>query len=213
MSKPLRVALYARVSTVDQTCENQLRDLTEYVRQRGWPEAVEYVDHGVSGAKDRRPALDKLMAAVKRRQVDVLVVAAFDRVGRSVKHLVEVLDVLGHYGVTFISLREGIDTETSIGRAVYTIIAAIAALERDLIRERVQAGLRRARAEGRRLGRPPVEVDPARLADVVRRGLSLREAARELGVSPSSVARLVRMHGLRNGSGEAAPETAAAAAL
>ena len=196
MSK--RVAVYARVSTADQSCEPQLRDLREYVRARGW-EAIEYVDKGVSGARDRRPALDRLLAAVKARRVDVVVVAAFDRFGRSVRHLVETLELFRHLGVEFISLREQVDTASPLGQAVFTIIAAIAQLERSLIAERVRAGLRRAKADGKRLGRPPVQVDPARLASALRRKLSVREAARELGVSPSSYARLV--HTVARGPG------------
>ena len=186
-----RVAIYARVSTGDQSCEPQLRDLRQYVTARGW-EAVEYVDQGVSGARDRRPGLDRLLAAVKARKADVVVVAAFDRFGRSVRHLVETLDLFRHLGVEFVSLREQIDTGSPLGQAVFTIIAAIAQLERSLIAERVRAGLRRARAEGKRLGRPPVQVDPTRLASTIRRHLSVRDAARELGVSASSYARLAR---------------------
>ena len=209
-----RVAIYARVSTVDQSCEPQLRDLRQYVAARGW-EAAEYVDQGVSGARDRRPGLDRLLAAVKARKVDVVVVAAFDRFGRSVRHLVETLELFRHLGVEFVSLREQIDTGSPLGQAVFTIIAAIAQLERSLIAERVRAGLRRAKADGKRLGRPPVQVDPARLASTIRRQLSVREGARELGVSPSSYARLVR--GLGSGSARAGrggvPETSAAAIL
>ncbi len=154
---------------------------------------------GVSGARQRRPGLDRLLAAVKARRVDVVVVAAFDRMGRSVRHLVETLDLFRHLGVEFISLREQIDTGSPLGQAVFTIIAAIAQLERSLIAERVRAGLRRAKADGKRLGRPPVQVDPARLASVIRRRLSVRQAARELGISPSSYARLVRAVGPRAG--------------
>src|ERR1700756_1717301 len=143
-----RVAVYARVSTADQSCEPQLRDVRDYCRARGW-EAVEYVDQGVSGARDRRPALDRLTAAVKARKVDVVVVAAFDRFGRSVRHLVETLDLFRHLGVEFVSLREQIDTGSPLGQAVFTIIAAIAQLERSLIAERVRAGLRRAKADGK----------------------------------------------------------------
>src|SRR5437870_1398603 len=149
--KTLRVAFYARVSTLDQTPDNQLRDLREYARARGWSSVTEYVDHGVSGTKERRPALDDLMIAVRARKVDVVVVAAFDRFGRSVKHLVEALELFRHLGVEFISLREQIDTGTSLGQAIYVIISAISALERSLIVERVKSGLRRARAEGKRL--------------------------------------------------------------
>jgi DNA invertase Pin-like site-specific DNA recombinase len=205
-----RVAVYARVSTGDQSCGPQLRDLREYVAARGW-EAAEYVDVGVSGARQRRPALDRLLAAVKARRVDVVVVAAFDRFGRSVRHLVETLDLFRHLGVEFVSLREQIDTGSPLGEAVFTIVAAIAQLERSLIAERVRAGLRRARAEGKRLGRPPVDVDPARLASTIRRRLSVREAARELGISSSSYARLVRLKksGTQGGIGEAKGPSAA----
>ena len=142
-----RVALYARVSTSDQTCDNQLRDLREYCRARGWDQVIEYVDDGVSGTQDRRPALDLMMAAIKSRKVDLVIVAAFDRFGRSTRHLVETLELFRHLGVEFISLREQIDTGSPIGQAIFTIIAAIAELERSLVVERVKAGLRRARAD------------------------------------------------------------------
>src|SRR5215831_13672121 len=181
-----RSVIYARVSTVDQTCDNQLRDLREYCRARGWEQVTDYVDEGVSGTTDRRQALDQLMAAVKGRRVDVVVVAAFDRFGRSVRHLVETLELFRHLDVEFISLREQIDTGSPLGQAVFTIIAAIAQLERSLIVERVKAGIRRARAEGKTLGRPRLLVDHRRLKNVVSRGLPVRVAARELGVSPSS---------------------------
>ncbi len=188
---PVRAALYARVSTADQSCEPQLRDLRQYIAARGW-EAAEYVDAGVSGAKDRRPALDRLMVTVKARKVDVVVVAAFDRFGRSVRHLVENLELFRHLGVEFVSLREQIDTGSPLGQAVFTIVAAIAQLERSLIAERVRAGLRRARAEGRRLGRPPLQVDERQLRSVIGQRLPVRVAARALGVSASSYLRLVR---------------------
>ena len=149
-----RVAIYARVSTVDQSCEPQLLDLRAYVTARGW-QATEFLDHGVSGAKERRPALDRLLREVKARHIDVVVVAAFDRFGRSVRHLVETLELFRHLDVEFISLRESIDTGSPLGQAVFTIIAAIAQLERSLIAERVRAGLRRARADGKRLGISP----------------------------------------------------------
>src|SRR5437667_2530765 len=188
---PKRVAVYARVSTGEQTCEPQLRDLREYVAARGW-RAVEFVDHGVSGAWERRPALDRLLAEVRARKVDVVVVAAFDRVGRSVRHLVETLELFRHLGVEFVSLREQIDTGSPLGQAVFTIIAAIAQLERSLIAERVRAGLRRARAEGKRLGRPPLQLDARQLDSVMRRKLSVRAAAKMLGISPTSYLRLLR---------------------
>jgi DNA invertase Pin-like site-specific DNA recombinase len=191
-----RVALYARCSTAggDQNPETQLRDLRDYCHARGWEHVTEYVDHGFSGTKDRRPALDRLMVEVKARRVDVVVVAAFDRFGRSVKQLVETLELFRHLDVEFISLREQIDTGSPLGQAVFTIIAAIAQLERSLIVERVKAGLRRARAEGKRLGRQPLQVDSSRLNDVLGRRLSARQAARELGCSTASAWRLIRAH-------------------
>src|SRR2546428_2134776 len=187
-----RVALYCRVSTGDQTCDNQLRDLREYCRARGWTDVREFIDTGISGTKERRPALDKMMAEVKARKVDVVVVAAFDRAGRSVRHLVETLELFRHLGVEFISLRESIDTGSPLGTAVFTIIAAIAQLERSLIVERVKSGLRRARAEGKRLGRPRLQVSERQLRIVASQKLPVRAAAKALGVSPSSSLRLVR---------------------
>src|SRR5437773_9039645 len=189
-----RVAIYARVSTTDQTCDNQLRDLRDYCRARGWSNVREFIDTGISGTKERRPALDKMMAEVNARRVDVVVVAAFDRLGRSVRHLVEALELFRHLDVEFISIREQIDTGTPLGQAVFTIIAAIAQLERSLIVERVKAGLRRARAEGKRLGRPRLRISPGDLSSVVSRRLTVREGAKALGVSPSSYLRLVRQH-------------------
>jgi DNA invertase Pin-like site-specific DNA recombinase len=184
-----RVALYCRVSTTDQTCENQLRDLREYCGARGWTDVTEYADHGVSGTTDRRPALDRLMAAVRGRKVDVVVVAAFDRFARSTRHLVTTLDEMQHVGVQFISLREAIDTGSPLGRAVFVIVGAIAELERGLIVERIHSGLRRARAHGKRLGRPEVVVDVARARAVIARTGSVRAAARALGCAPGTVRR------------------------
>ena len=187
-----RVAIYARTSTVDQTCENQLRDLREYCRARGWEHVTEYVDHGCSGSREKRPALDKMLAEIKAGKVRVCVLAAFDRAGRSVRHLVEMLELFRHLDVEFISLREQIDTGSPLGQAVFTIIAAIAQLERSLIVERVRAGLRRARAEGKRLGRPRLQVSEHQLRIVVNQKLPVRAASKLLGVSPSSYLRLVR---------------------
>ena len=151
---PCRAAVYARVSTLDQEPENQLQELRRYVQARGWT-AVEYVDKGVSGSKDRRPALDDLIKDAKRRRFDVLVCWRLDRLGRSLKHLVTLLDELQALGVAFVSLQEGIDATTPAGKLQMHILAAIAEFERERIRERVLAGLQRARREGKRLGRPP----------------------------------------------------------
>ncbi len=187
-----RVGCYLRVSTTEQTVENQRNDLRAYCQARGWDDVIEYSDTGVSGTRERRPGLDHLMSEVKSRRVDVVVVAAFDRLGRSVRHLVETLELLRHLDVEFISLREQIDTGSPLGQAVFTIIAAIAQLERSLIVERVRAGLRRARAEGKRLGRPRLKVDERQLRIVASQNLPVRAAAKALGVSPSSYLRLVR---------------------
>ena len=186
-----RVGCYLRVSTSEQTVENQRNDLRAYCAARGWNNVIEYSDTA-SGTRERRPGLDHLMSEVKSRRVDVVVVAAFDRLGRSVRHLVETLELLRHLDVEFISLREQIDTGSSLGQAVFTIIAAIAQLERSLIVERVKAGLRRARAEGKRLGRPRLRVDEHQLRIVASQKLPVRAAAKALGVSPSSYLRLVR---------------------
>jgi DNA invertase Pin-like site-specific DNA recombinase len=188
-----RVAIYARVSTTDQTCESQLRDLREYVAARGW-QAVEFVDHGISGTKERRPALDRLMADARKRRFDVVLVWRFDRFARSTKFLIQALEEFRHLGISFVSYQENLDTGSPLGTAIFTIIAAMAKLERDIIAERVKAGLRRARADGKRIGRPKLAVDQRHLEHVATQGLSIREAARVLGVSPSSCLRLLRAH-------------------
>ena len=182
----MRAALYARVSTLDQEPENQLQELRRYVEARGWT-GSEYVDHGVSGTKDRRPALDRLVADARRRKVDTVVVWRLDRLGRSLKHLVTLLDELQALGVGFVSLGEGIDLQTPAGRLQLHILAALSEFERCRIAERVAAGLARARRNGTTLGRPYVEIPRDRLAAV--EGLRLREAAHRLGVSRSTLKR------------------------
>ncbi len=184
-----RAAIYARVSTFDQEPENQLQELRRYVEARGWT-AKEYTDRGVSGAKDRRPALDQMIADARRRRFDVVVCWRLDRLGRNLKHLVGLLDDLQPLGVAFVSLAEGIDATTPAGRIQMHILGAIAEFERARIAERVRAGLRRARAQGTRLGRPEHFVPEALLAPV--RGLSVREAATQLGVSPATAHRWLK---------------------
>src|SRR5260221_9665012 len=149
----MKAAIYARVSTVDQEPENQLHELRRYVEARGWT-AVEYVERGVSGAKDRRPALDRLLADARRRRFDVVVCWRLDRLGRNLKHLITLLEELQALGVAFVSLAEGIDATTPAGRLQMQILGAIAGFERGRIVERVRAGLARAKAQGQRLGRP-----------------------------------------------------------
>jgi DNA invertase Pin-like site-specific DNA recombinase len=187
-----RVVLYLRVSSVDQHPETQLHDLRSLAAQRGLEIVHEYTDR-ISGAKAKRPALDQMLADARRGQFDVVLVWAFDRVARSVKHFLEVLDELSHLNVEFISFRENIDTGGPLGRAMVVIIGAIAELERNLIIERVRAGLRRARLEGRRLGRKPLEVDRAAVLRDRARGLSLSQLANVHGISRTSVARV--LHG------------------
>jgi len=169
----VKAALYARVSTVEQEPENQLQELRRYVGARGWT-AVEYTDKGVGGAKDRRPALDQLLTDAKRRRLDVVVCWRLDRLGRNLRHLVTLIDELTALGIGFASLGEGIDTQTPSGRLQLHILAALAEFEGERIRERVLAGLQRARAQGTRLGRPRRPIDPERLAAVA--GLPEREA-------------------------------------
>jgi DNA invertase Pin-like site-specific DNA recombinase len=178
--------MYARVSTTDQTCENQLLELRRYVEARGWT-AVEYVDAGVSGSKERRPALDQLLADSKRRRFDVLVCWRLDRLGRNLRHLILLLDELQAVGVGFVTLGEGIDTTSPTGRLILHVLGAIAEFERARIVERVRAGLARRVAQGKPLGRPRQTVSDDDLASTV--GLSTRQAAAVLGVSRSAVHR------------------------
>ena len=186
----MRAAIYARVSTFDQEPENQLQELRRYVEARGWT-GVEFVDRGVSGAKDKRPALDALVRDAKRRRFDVLVCWRLDRLGRNLRHLVTLLEDLQSIGVAFVSLGEGIDCTTPAGKLQLHILAALAEFERERIRERVLAGVRRARAGGKRLGRPRARIPSDHLHSV--RELSINDAASALGVSRSTVKRWRRL--------------------
>lgn len=187
----MKAALYARVSTLDQQPENQLAELKRYAEARGWDAQI-FTDHGVSGSKERRPALDALVADAKRRRFDVVVCWRLDRMGRSLKHLIAVLDELTSLGIGFVSLGESIDATTPNGRLQLHLLGAFAEFERSRIQERVRAGLARARAQGTRLGRPAVDV-PIELLDAMV-GLSNREAAQHLGVSVSTLKRWRRVH-------------------
>src|SRR5207253_9644757 len=184
---PVNVALYARVSTSEQDPEVQLAPLRTHTAQRGWAIIEEFVDRGFSGAKERRPALDRLMRAAWAGQFQAILVWRFDRFARSVKHLVTALETFRSMRLDFISLQEQFDTATPIGQAMFTIIGAMAQLERDIIRERVRAGLVQARAKGVRLGRPSVRIDPAELALLQGQGCSLPEIARRLHCSRSTL--------------------------
>lgn len=189
MNQRKKVALYCRVSTGDQHLETQLLDLREMAKQRGCQIVREYSDI-ISGCKAKRPGLDQLMADARRHRFDILLVAAFDRIARNVRHFLDVLDELNHLGIEFVSKRENVDTSGPLGRAMLTIVGATSELERSLIVERVKAGMRRARLEGRRIGRAPLNIN--RLAVVADRlfGMSLTEVAKKYRVSRATVCRL-----------------------
>jgi DNA invertase Pin-like site-specific DNA recombinase len=174
------------VSTDGQTPENQLLELRRYVEARGWT-AVEFVDHGVSGSTTSRPALDALLRDARRRKLDVVVVWRLDRLGRSLRHLLLLLGEFEALGIAFVSMGEGIDCTTPAGKLQMHILGALSEFERERIRERVKAGLARARAQGVRLGRRPVKLAPADLARTAH--FSVRDAARALRVSRSVVQR------------------------
>ncbi len=188
----MRVAIYARVSTANngQDPAMQTRELREYIERRGWTVADEYVDVGVSGSKERRPELDRLMQDAHRRHFDAVVVWKFDRFARSVSHLLRALETFNALGIAFVSLTEQMDTTTPAGRMIFTVLGAVAELERSMIVERVKAGLRNARAKGKRLGRPRAIVDRARLAILRGRGCSWRTIARQLGCSARTARRI-----------------------
>jgi DNA invertase Pin-like site-specific DNA recombinase len=193
----MRIAIYARVSTKDQSCELQLRDLRAYCAARGFEAAREYVDEGQSGAKDSRPELNKLVDDARKRQFDAIVVWRFDRFARSTKHLLLALEEFRSLGIQFISYQENIDTTSPLGQALFTIVSAVAQLEHDLIRERVSAGIRNARANGKKLGRPKSAVDRERILKLKAEGHSLRQIAAKLGVGYGTVReRLLTSHRL-----------------
>lgn len=186
-----RVAIYARISTTNhgQDVSMQTRELREYCERRGWTVTGEYVDAGISGAKDRRPELDRLMSDAHKRPFDVVAVWKFDRFARSVSHLLRALDTFRVLGIEFVSLSESLDTATPAGRMVFTVLGAVAELERSLIAERVRAGLRNARAKGKRLGRPPRDLDKEKVAALRRKGLGWRVIAKQLGVGVGTLYR------------------------
>ena len=184
-----RVAIYARVSTPEgkgQSPEMQLRELREYCERRGWTVAGEYVDR-MTGTKDRRPELDRLTADAHKRRFDVVIVWKFDRFARSVSHLLRALETFKALGIDFVSYSEQMDTSTPAGKMVFTVLGAVAELERSLIVERVRAGLRNARAKGKHLGRPRANIDANRLATLRREGKSLKQIAAEVGCSAAYV--------------------------
>jgi DNA invertase Pin-like site-specific DNA recombinase len=200
-----RCALYARVSTSEQNAGMQLDELREWAARRDWTIVAEHVDEGVSGSKDRRPELDKLMAHVRRGGIDAVAVWKFDRFARSVTHLVSALDEFRALSVDFVSVRDAVDTSTPVGRFTFTIIGAVAEFERELIRERVRSGLARAKRRGKRVGRPRAErrhadqqgprLDLEAAERLISGGTSVRGAARELGTSEATLRRALARAG------------------
>ena len=185
------VAIYARVSTVNhgQDVSMQTRELRQFAEARGWNVAGEYIDVGVSGTKDSRPELNRLMTDAHRRRFDFVCVWRFDRFARSVSHLLRALETFKALGIDFVSYSEQMDTSTPAGKMVFTVLGAVAELERSLIVERVRAGLRNAKAKGKHLGRPRVAVDAARVAALRSQGLSWAKIAERLGVGEGTVYR------------------------
>lgn len=185
----MRAAIYARVSTINhgQDATMQTRELRQYAEARSWQVVGEYVDAGVSGAKDSRPELNRLMADAKRRRFDVVLIWKLDRFGRSLRHLVNALAELEAVGVALASLTDNLDLSTPSGRLMFQVIAAMSEFERELIRERVRAGMRNASAKGKRIGRPKANVDASEIARLRDSGASWREIASRLGVSVGTV--------------------------
>lgn len=204
----VRAAIYARVSTSNsrQDPETQLREVREYCERRGWTVASEYVDVGISGSKEKRPELDRLMADAHRRRFDGVIVWKFDRFARSVSHLLRALETFKTLGIEFVSLSEQVDTSTPTGKMVFTVLGAVAELERSLIAERVRAGLRHAKAKGKKLGRPKKVVDTPRIRALRAQGLGWKRIAAELGLGVGTVLRAAQensMTGSENASAAA----------
>jgi DNA invertase Pin-like site-specific DNA recombinase len=190
---PMRAAIYARCSTQEQTVDLQLDGLHDYAKVRGFAVVEEYVDEAVSGAKARRPALDQLLADAHRRRFDAVLVWKLDRLGRSLSHLIRVVDTLGSLGVDLVSLGDpGLDTSSPHGRLIFSVMGAVAEFERDLIRERTRAGMASARRRGSRVGRPRAHVPVGEARTLLAQGWTQTAVARELGVSRATLARALK---------------------
>jgi DNA invertase Pin-like site-specific DNA recombinase len=192
--KTKRVAIYARVSTDDQTTENQLRELRAVAERAGWQVVDEFIDQAVSGAKgrDKRPAFDRMLKAATRRQIDVIAAWSVDRLGRSLQHLVGFLDEIHSQRIDLYLHQQGIDTSTPAGKALFQMCGVFAEFERAMIQERVKAGLARARANGKALGRPRVSEDTEdRIRALRAEGLGIVKIARRLGVGGGTVQRVL----------------------
>jgi len=184
----MKVALYSRVSTQDQSVEMQSADLKRYSKERRFEVYKEYSDEGISGTKDRRPALDELMEDARKRKFDAVLCWRFDRFARSTKHLIIALEEFRHLGIEFISYQENIDTSSPLGKAVFIIVSAIAELERNIIIERVRAGIRRAKENGKRLGRPKrLNLNVEELQEMRDRGLSFKKIGEKVNACPVTI--------------------------
>jgi DNA invertase Pin-like site-specific DNA recombinase len=186
-----RAALYSRVSTYDQNPQTQILDLRQMAAQRGYEVVAEFIDK-ISGTKAKRPGLDQMMADARRGRFDVVMTWACDRIARSTRHFLEVLDELNRLNVEFVSFRESIDTAGPLGRAIVVIIGVVAELERSLIAERVRAGMRRARLEGRHIGRQPLELDRAAILSDRQHGRSLAQLAKTYRASRTTIHRVLQ---------------------
>jgi DNA invertase Pin-like site-specific DNA recombinase len=187
-----RCALYLRVSTDQQNVDLQRLELLEFCQRRGWTMAGEYVDSGVSGAKDSRPELSRLMADAHKRRLDVVCVWKFDRFARSVSHLLRALETFQALGIDFVSYSEVIDTSTPVGKMTFTILGAVAELERSMIRERVIAGQKAAKAKGVKFGRPRSAVAAGRVADLRAKGMSFAAISKQCNVSVGTAFKLAK---------------------
>jgi DNA invertase Pin-like site-specific DNA recombinase len=187
-----KAAIYVRVSTPDQHVESQLYDLRELAAQKGYEVVHEYEDRGVCGQKARRPGLDALMADARRKKFSIVLVVAFDRIARSTRNFLQIIDELDSMGIEFISRREGVATGDAMGRLFMTIISAIAELERSLVVERVKSGMRRAKLEGRQIGRSRLDINREQVVSDRRAGLSLTVVAKKHSISRASVCRLMK---------------------
>jgi DNA invertase Pin-like site-specific DNA recombinase len=183
----MKVAIYTRVSTNDQSVDMQISDLRRYCRERGFVVYKEYCDYRISGAKDQRPGLNELMANARKRKFDVVLVWRFDRFARSTKHLINALEEFRHLGIDFISYQENIDTSSPLGKAIFTIVSAIAELERNIIIERIKGGMRRAKEKGKVLGRPKANLDLDQIHSLREQGFSFRKIAKEVNAPVSTV--------------------------
>ncbi len=187
-----RAAIYARVSTPDQHLENQVLDLRKLAAQRGFEVSREYCDRGISGSKAKRPGLESMMTDARRGEFSVVLVAAFDRIARSTKNFLEIVDELNDLNVEFVSARESVDSSTAQGKMFITMISGFAELEKSLIVERIKAGMRRAKLEGQRLGRTPLNIDRAAIVRDRLSGMSLTQVAKRYRVSRATVVRLAK---------------------